>query len=100
MLFFTKHISNLKSIVETFFPTGDYDGDEIANIDFENYLFTNDVAFAIFTDQDTAIFYVLHEVSTKNEQVTDSLINCIVDDLNILMYNANDYVFVFQQILQ
>lgn len=71
------------------------DQDQLNAIDFENYLFTPKILFAIFTDDEVNLYWQLIDVSSKKENISDKLILCVVDDIDLMIYNAGEFVLIF-----
>lgn len=93
-MFFQFNISQLESKIKNLEVEWE-DQDQLNSIDFENYLLTNKICFSVFTDDEINLYWQLIEVSSKVETVSDKLIYCVADDVELMAYNAGEFVLVF-----
>jgi hypothetical protein len=94
MDFFTHPVLQLGVLLQKL-EVDEFIVDQLTAIDFEEIFITTKITFAVLADEDVSIFYTLLEVSSFVDYVTDDLVKCIIDDLDLLVYNGEDHIFIF-----
>lgn len=64
------------------------------SIEYDNYLISQNILVAVFTDEETALYHSLISVSSKTDYITDMAVKCFIDEVNMVIFNAEDYIFV------
>lgn len=94
IVYFTHHISQLQHILQEL-EVDLLIQDELLAIEPEDYLATQDISLAILTDEDVSVYWSMLQVSDNTDNITEDLALVTVDENPILLFNANDFVFLF-----
>lgn len=92
--FFAYGLGKLKSLIENL-EIEDDGVEELLTVDFDEYFLGNQVVFAVFTDEDVAIYWSLINVASSCDYVNDKCAALIVDDLKLVLFEIGEYVFIF-----
>jgi hypothetical protein len=93
VIHFTHKIESLGTVLESL-DVDTYAKDELESIDFEQYLYHQDIVFAVLLEEEAAAMWSLLEAS-EVENITDDFYRCECDELPILCFDAKIQAFFF-----